>query len=1126
MIRFILIFTIWFFYCAEALAAGSIIAAAIGLSGFAATVVGFAINMVASSIVSSIFAPKPPSAGNFDQGTQKNPGSRQQLPPAGDNKLPVVYGQAYLGGLITDMSISNDNQNIYWVMSLCEVTNTETGGTPDVITFGDVYWGGKKCIFSTTAGELYKVTGLLDESTNETQDINGYMDVYLYNNGSASPTNSSIDARTVMQTAGLIYTWDSQKLMTNCAFAIVHLKYNVDRALTALQNTRFQVTNARKAPGDCFLDYFTSTRYGAAIPVANINTTSLTALNTYSNASFTYINYSGGSSTQPRFQFNGELDTNQKIMQNIQTMADACDCLVKYNEITGQWGVIVQSPSYTVAMALSDTNIISPIQVTPIDLSNSFNVIEVKFPDSTEKDTFNSATFNLATIAPELLFPNEPVNKQSVNLYLTNNSVTAQYLANRMLEAAREDLNVILEIGYVGLQLEAGDIVTITNTNYGWVAKLFRITKVVEKIADTGEITAELTLMEFNPTVYDDVNITQFTPSPNTGIGSPITFGTIPVPVITIQYPSITNPAFNVEVTTSSAGITQYAEVWYSAYQYPTAAQYIFAGTTEINSNGNPYGINTVMPIVQLFNIPTGDWYFFSRMVNQLATSNYSLASLKLTWRPTTFQYTEKFLSVAYADNITGTSNFSLSPTGRLYYGLYNNNSTSPSTNPSDYKWYLADPAFGTNKFLCFINRTGRKFSFDTDFADFASGTGQFVPTTIADFDPRLWSALPDGSNVIDLDNKTGQLITTGTTTTGTGQVKVSNTGNGQLIASLDEFLNFGGPATFTGSAATITVDIYGRVVGFTTPDNFYMTIDYFDATSGQTVFSVTRDSTYIEDQCLVFQNGLLLSDTEYTDTDGATGTVTLSTGATLNDVVTIYSMRAISSGNYYDNTYLNVATVSGADVTWNVSEMPHQLINAGDIMTFDNVGTPTQYTVSSVNYGTATITFTTSPTGLTAGDPIYTYRASGSSYPVFSRFEDTLTSTSTYTPTDWHFLSGYELPFYNGTIVPDQDYDIVGNTYTINPSVSSGLLTIIQFSANNTTTPTGTPQNVITFTTIGQTFYSFNFTNGALGIYANGVLYEGGVDYTTSTNSYTLTNSPTESFIIQQQTFARAGAA
>ena len=1084
--------------------------------------VAFAINMVASSILSKVFAPSSPDMSNLNA-QQPNPGNRQQLSPAGDNKLPVVYGSAYVGGIITDMSISEDNQDIYWVMALSEVTNTETGGIPDTFTFGDVYWGGKKVIFNING---YSVDGLKDESTNETQDVSGYMDIYLYRNGSYNPSNSGINAITVMSDSNLIYKWDSTKLMSNTVFAIVHIKYNQDRNLTGLNQTRFQITNSRHAPGDCFLDYFTSSRYGAAISIANINTTSLTALNTYSNASFTYTLYGGGTATQPRFTFNGSLDTNLKIMQNIQNMADCCDCLVKYNEITGQWGVITQTPIYTVAMDINNTNMIGGITVSPIDLNNSFNIIEVKFPDGTAKDSFNSATFDLATINPSLLFANEPVNKQSVNLYLVNNNVQAQYLANRMLEAAREDLQIQCEINYIGLELEAGDVVTVTNANYGWVAKLFRINKVIQKFTDDGKVTATLNLMEYNPAVYDDKNITEFTPSPNSGIGSPTAFGLVPPPVITAQYPSITNPAFNVQVTTSSAGITQYAEIWYSAYQYPTASQYIFAGTTEIQSNGNPYTINFVMPIVQLFNIPTGDWYFFTRMVNNIATSNYSLASIKLTWRPTTFQYADKYISVAYADNITGTSNFSLSPTNRLYYGLYNNNSTSPSTNPSDYKWYLADPAFGTNKFLCYINRTGRKFSFDTDFADYASGTGQFVPTTIADFDPRLWSALPDGSNVIDLDTKTGQVIATGTTTTGTGQVKVSNTQDGQLIASLDQFLDFGGPTTYTGSAATITVDIYGRVVGFTTPDNFYMTIVYFTATSGQTVFSVTRASTYIQGQCLVFINGCLLSSTEYTDTSGSTGTVTLSTGATLNDIVTIYSFRAISSGDYYDNTHLQVASVSGVDVTWNASAMPYQYINAGDKMTFSNSGTPTTYTVSSVNYGTQTITFTTSPSGVVAGNAIYTYRASGSSYPVFSRFEATLTSASSYTPTTWQFNSGYELPFYNGTVVPDQDYDIVGNTYTNVPAVSDGLLSIIQFSGNNTTTPTGTPQNVVIYTNIGQTYYSFNYTSGALGIYANGVLYESSVDYTTSTNSYNLTNSPTESFIIQQQTFARAGAA
>lgn len=275
-----------------------------------------------------------------------------------------------------------------------------------------------------------------------------------------------------------------------------------------------------------------------------------------------------------------------------------------------------------------------------------------------------------------------------------------------------------------------------------------------------------------------------------------------------------------------------------------------------------------------------------------------------------------------------------------------------------------------------------------------------------------------------------------------------------------------------------------------------------------------------------MFQNGLLLSDTEYTDTGGSTGTVTLSTGATLGDIVTIISMRAISSGVYYDNTHLQVASTSGADVVWDLGGMPYQYINAGDKMTFSNSGTPTQYTVSSVNYGTRTITFTTTVSGVTVGMPIYTYRASGSSYPVFSRFETTLTSASSYTPTNWQFNSGYELPFYNGTVVPDQDYDIVGNTYTNIPAVSSGILTIIQFSGNNTTTPTGTMQNVPIYTTIGQTGYTFNFTSGALNIYANGVLYETGVDYTPYTNSYNLTNSPTNSFLLQQQTFARAGAA
>ena len=1111
---------------------GGMVVAALVSKAFAATAMGialsFAINIVASSIISKIFAPDV--AGGNTGPDQTNPGNRQQVPPAGSNKLPVVYGSAYVGGTIVDMSISQNNQEIYWVMALSEITNTENGGTPDTFSFGNIYWGGKKCIFDAT--NKYKVIALLDESNNETQNISGYMDIYLYNNGSYSPTNSTKSAIDVLSNSSLIYKWDSGKLMSNCAFAIVRLQYSQSRNLVSLSQTRFQVINSRNAPGDCISDYLTSVRYGAAIPASQINTASIAELNTYSNELITYTLYNGGTSTQKRFTFNGTVDPSQKIMQNIQSMSDSCDCLIKYNEIIAQWGVIVQKPTYTVAMALNDSNIISSISISPIDISNSFNIIEVKFPDGSSKDTFNSASFDLAVINPSLLFPNEPINKQSVNLYLCNNSVQAQYTANRMLEAAREDLQVQFDINYSGLQLEAGDIVTLTNSNYGWTDKIFRIMKVIEKFTDDGKVYASLSISEFNPAIYDDINVTEFIPSDNTGIGSPITFGTIPAPVISAQYPNASNPAFSLTITTSSSGITQYAEVWYSAYAFPTDTQRIFAGTTEIQSNGNPYDINTAMPTVQLFNIPAGNWYFFSRMVNSLASSDFSLASTVLQWRPTTFQFADRYLVVAYADDISG-GGFSLTQTSKTYYGLYNppgDSVPTASTNPADYKWYFADPAFGTNIYLAYIGYGNRKFGFDTDFATYAGGTesagsgGAFVPTSTGKFDFRIWSALPTGTNVIDLDKATGQTIITGMPSSSIGQIAVRNTPDGQLVAELAEFLTFpDGGSTYTSTAATITVDIYGRIVGFAPPDNFYYTYDTFAATSGQTLFTPpARAAGYITGQDLIFKNGLLLDTSEYTETST---TFTLSVGATLNDVITCISMRAIAGGNTFVNFNISVASSSTNTIVWNASSMPFQQIFAGDIITFSNTGTPTQYIVSTVNYATRTITFTTNPT-VSAGATIYQYRAATSSYRVFSRWDFDLVNESSYLPTEWSVHNAYELLFLNGTVVNEQDYDIMTGAISNFPAIATGKMTMIQFTANNLTTPAGTMQNVLAYTSAGQATYSFNYNALAFDLYSNGCLLKPTSDYTTATNSYTFTIIPIASTILVQQTFASVGAA
>jgi hypothetical protein len=898
-------------FASPAFAVGSLILAYFGFTGAALTVGAFLINMVVSTVIAkTFFSPNQPSYG--PAGDAPNPGNRQQVPPATDNKLPVVYGSAYLGGVVTDLIISNDNQKLLYCLSLCEVTNTNDGQTPDVISFGDIYYAGKKVIFDSSGNN---VIALLDESTGlQDTTVKGKIQIYLYSNGVNYPANTNVTANQITLNLNGDYYWDYNVKMSNCAFALIVLTYSISANVRGIAQTKFQVINSRTNTGDCIQDYLTNTRYGAALPISQVDVDSLNALTTYSNQLITYTPSTGGTAQKPRFKFNGTVDTARTIMANLQDMASCCDSLIRYNEITAQWGVIIQKSTYTVAMQLNDSNIISGISISPLDLANTYNVIETKFPDKVNQDAFNSVLFDLAVIEPSLLFPNEPVNKQAVSLPYTNNDVTAQLIAIRMLKSARDDLIVQCQIGYTGLQLDAGDIVEITNTNYGWTNKPFRLTKISQSFKDDGQITVQLTASEFNASVYDDASITEFTPADNSSIGSPMTFGTLFVPVVQSSFPEAVQPYFNIQLKTSSAGTIQYAELWYSAYANPTETQLIFLGTSEIQSNGTPWLPNTDLPLIQITGIPSGQWYFFTRMVNSIGSSPFSLHSILLNWNPRTYNYTNQYVAIAYADNASGL-NFSLTPTDRLYYGVRNQADQNISLLYDDYTWYLADPDFGTNKFLLYTNRQSRKFSFAVGFAANAAGSGAFVPSQALLYDPSIWAALPPEKNIIDLDVRTGQLLISGTTSTGTGEIIVSNTNDGQFVASLNPFLNFGeGVVTYTINPATITIDRYGRVIGFVEPDNFYFTKNQFTATAGQTVFTPTaRQPTYITGTDLIFKNGLLLKPTtDYTETST---TFTLTIAATLNDNIICISMRTLNgTGGSYASFTRNYVTLTDAN--------------------------------------------------------------------------------------------------------------------------------------------------------------------------------------------------------------------
>ena len=660
---------------ATMIAAGaSYLAAATGMSIAYAT---FAVNFALSMIVSRIFA------DNAE--TQQDMGVRQQVPPSAVNAIPIVYGNAYMGGTFVDAVLTTDQKTMYYVLAISSISPNGT------FTFdtADMYYGDRKITFD--GSDLTKVVSLTDEADPPNVDpkISGnlYINLYTSNatgtivsaNGASAPT-VVMGGSDIAVAQRWVSTTPAPRKMNGLAFAIVKLIYNRDADTTQLQPITFKVahtlngTGVAKA-GDVWYDYITSTVYGGAVDTSFVNSTSATALNAYGDQLITFTDANGDPATQPRYRINGVLDAGQSVISNIDRIMSSCDSWMAYNAALGQWSVVInkaESASY----AFNDNNIIGEIRVSATDITSSINQVEARFPFKEKRD--QAAFVNIET--PDiLLYPNEPVNKYSITYDLVNDSVQAHYLANRLLEQAREDLIVSFSTTYYGIQVDAGDVVSVTNSDYGWNAKLFRVMKVNEASLPDGSLGAKLDLTEYNAQVYDDQDITQFTPVPNSGLPTPSYFSSLAAPTVT-GFPSATIPNFSVTVFVPVTGRVTFANLFFTTSATPTAADWQLL-TTATTSNSQPVTNNSFYTFTNL-TLNTGTYYFAYLVGNDVGQSTLSSSSTAFVWSP---------VASAGPTGATGPTG-SLGPTGDIgdtgprnaqVYFYYNTGQSSAPTAPT-----------------------------------------------------------------------------------------------------------------------------------------------------------------------------------------------------------------------------------------------------------------------------------------------------------------------------------------------------------------------------------------------------------------------------------------------------------
>jgi hypothetical protein len=206
--------------------------------------------------------------------------------------------------------------------------------------------------------------------------------------------------------------------------------------------------------------------------------------------------------------------------------------------------------------AISEADIIGPIQISGSGLTNLYNAVEMEYPNADIRD---QPEYFKNVLSPTLRNEYEPDNTLQMTNEFINNQMQAEYVATVTLRQSRLDKTVTIVMDYTKINLRAGDIIDITSPTYGWTAKEFRIMRVREIEGDDGSLRLEFSCSEYDDSIYPDT-VSEFLPAGPPGIRS---LGSIGTPGnVTANVVSI-NAIPSMQVTsTIPSGIVDRMQFW------------------------------------------------------------------------------------------------------------------------------------------------------------------------------------------------------------------------------------------------------------------------------------------------------------------------------------------------------------------------------------------------------------------------------------------------------------------------------------------------------------------------------------------------------------------------------------
>jgi len=269
-------------------------------------------------------------------------------------------------------------------------------------------------------------------------------------------------------------------------------------------------------PALCLRDYLTDTVYGLGEAATAVDDT---AISTSANVCEEVL----ATALVSRYTCNGAFLTSKAPTDIIEDLTGSMAGTTWYAQ--GQWRV--KAGKYVApTVTLTEDDLRGPLSVsTRHSRRDNFNGVRGIFrgPETNYQPTEYPLVTDAAFVATD-------GGQESIVDFptpFTNDSDSAQRLANILLERVRSQVTVVADFGLNAFKVQVGDIVSLTNSRLGFSSKPFEVSGWEFTLGPDMDFTVNLTLREITSTTYDEFTDATVFETDNTTLPNPFDNTTI-----------------------------------------------------------------------------------------------------------------------------------------------------------------------------------------------------------------------------------------------------------------------------------------------------------------------------------------------------------------------------------------------------------------------------------------------------------------------------------------------------------------------------------------------------------------------------------------------------------------------